>query len=386
MTAPVTTPEAQRYLAAVDGELSDLPVEERAELLEDLSLHLTALDEETGDARPLEVRLGTPVAYAAELRLAAGLPARGSRQTRPTPALVLQARRTWRRATASPAGKEVLAFLPLLEPAWWLLRAYLLVVALFLVTGHGVRDSMLLGPGVLGLLLVGAAIAASVALARKPLPAQKRQLLRIGEVVLGVGMFFALVGGSSSGPSPDYGYYAGSPAPQTASGSWPLLSTAGPVTDIFPYNASGEPLDGVLLYDQDGRPLRVGEQEWWSDQCRRQVRPPLAADGVPVEFSFPQQYVLTGEALSGGPVAPAQCQQSRPRPSVPLPMLSSVGAPTPSPQPGGTREEEARRREVTATPSPAPAPASPAPASPAPVSPAPAAPPAPGATAPTPSS
>ncbi|HWG94036.1 MAG TPA: hypothetical protein VNU66_07435 [Mycobacteriales bacterium] len=73
MTAPTTSPAAQRYLAEVAGELADLPVEERADLLEDLALHLAALDAE-GDVRPVGVRLGTPAAYAAELRAAAGLP------------------------------------------------------------------------------------------------------------------------------------------------------------------------------------------------------------------------------------------------------------------------------------------------------------------------
>ena len=77
MTAPTTSPAAQRYLAEVAGELADLPVEERADLLEDLGLHLAALDAED-DAWPVGVRLGTPAAYAAELRAAAGLPPRAA--------------------------------------------------------------------------------------------------------------------------------------------------------------------------------------------------------------------------------------------------------------------------------------------------------------------
>ena len=72
--------EAQDFLGAVERELADLPAEDRSALLEDLALHLEALTTEDDD-RPLAVRLGSPAAYAADLRAAAGLPARA-----PTPA------------------------------------------------------------------------------------------------------------------------------------------------------------------------------------------------------------------------------------------------------------------------------------------------------------
>lgn len=75
MTTPTTTSAAQLYLGAVDRELSDLPLDARTDLVEDLALHLAALEQE-GDDRPYELRLGTPVAYATELRSAAGLPPR----------------------------------------------------------------------------------------------------------------------------------------------------------------------------------------------------------------------------------------------------------------------------------------------------------------------
>jgi hypothetical protein len=67
--------QAQDYLAAVEHELADLSAEDRSALPEDLALHLEALTAEDDD-RPLAVRLGDPVSYAADLRAAAGLPAR----------------------------------------------------------------------------------------------------------------------------------------------------------------------------------------------------------------------------------------------------------------------------------------------------------------------
>jgi hypothetical protein len=108
-----------------------------------------------------------------------------------------------------------------------------------------------------------------------------------------------------------------------AEGAYPLLSRHGPVTDVLPYAADGTPLAGVLLFDQDGRPLHVGRQEWWADDCARVPDQPLAADGVPVTFSYPQDYELDPEGVdrSGWPVSAGQCTADLPRPEVPLPVF-----------------------------------------------------------------
>lgn len=335
MTTPTTTGAAQRYLGAVDSELSDLPLDARTDLVEDLALHLAALDQE-GDDRPYELRLGTPVAYATELRLAAGLPPRVRAQVAEAPPRFLKVRQDWRRLTSSPAGREVLTFLPLLVPAWWVLRAMLLVAALSLFMFTGVI-------GLLSLVLVVPAIVGSVALGRRRLAPTSRRVLRVAEVVVTVWTLLVLPGVFSGN---DY-IYVNDGAPAAASEAFPLLSTAGPVTDIFPYDSAGVPLEGVLLFDQDGRPLRVGEQEWWADDCRRTTLPPRAADGVPVPFAYPQNYVLDGETtLYGGAVEPGQCQQLS-RPQVPLPVFAAA-TPVPTPSPSASPLPEAG-------PSPSPA-------------------------------
>jgi len=64
-----------RYLAGVRAELADLPPNELTEMLDDVGAHLSDLAAELGPDADLTARLGTPAAYAAELRAAAGYPA-----------------------------------------------------------------------------------------------------------------------------------------------------------------------------------------------------------------------------------------------------------------------------------------------------------------------
>ncbi|WP_324274690.1 hypothetical protein [Blastococcus brunescens] len=93
------------------------------------------------------------------------------------------------------------------------------------------------------------------------------------------------------------------------------------MTDVLPYAADGTPLDGVLLYDQDGRPLKVGFQEWWADGCARVLEQPRAADGVPVPNSYPQVYEPSGSGADGALVPAGTCDTDDARPEVPLPTF-----------------------------------------------------------------
>ena len=63
----------ERFLTRMRDALSDLPPAEVDELLEDTEEHVRELAREHGEDQ-LELRLGTPEAYAAELRSAAGYP------------------------------------------------------------------------------------------------------------------------------------------------------------------------------------------------------------------------------------------------------------------------------------------------------------------------
>ena len=179
--------QAQDYLATVEHELADLPADDRSALLEDLVLHLDALTAEDDD-RPLAVRLGDPVSYAADLRAAAGLPARASGSL---PA-VAGLRKWLDRATpatrrVAPAARATRRLLVELRPAWWVLRGYLVVLVLCVLERDRMRDFPVPAPReshVLGVLLVVAAVAGSVALGRRKLPRAVSVVVGLAGVVL----------------------------------------------------------------------------------------------------------------------------------------------------------------------------------------------------------
>lgn len=84
MTTTTTTAESDAYLAAVKDQLSDLPEEERTDLLEDLAQHLAEISaNRQADEPDLSTLLGAPERYAAELRAAADLSAKAPREVFP---------------------------------------------------------------------------------------------------------------------------------------------------------------------------------------------------------------------------------------------------------------------------------------------------------------
>ena len=319
--------EAEDYLAAVGRRLADLPAEERGALLEDLALHLEALRAEDDD-RSIEARLGPADAYAAELRSAAGLSAE---PVAPAAAPVgAHLRRRVEELLAHPWSREVERLRVELRPAWWVARGYLLVLVLCSVNSLQ-REGLVptpLGSKLLGLLLVLAAVVGSVALGRRQLPRRIAVPLAVGGALLALLGLSVLRYPLFQEQQPQYYADPYPVAAEQALGEYPLLSRSGPVTDVLPYAADGTPLTGVLLFDQDGRPLQVGQQEWWADGCVRVPDHPLAADGVPVTFSFPQGYVLQPGGLDpyGVPVRPGQCAAELPRPEVPLPVFPPADA------------------------------------------------------------
>ena len=308
----MTMPDS--YLSQVARELADLPAADRSGLLEDLAQHLADLEREGAD---IPARLGPAAAYAVDLRAAAGLPA----AHRPRIAAQLSSLTgLWRH----PVARAIRDFASQLRPAWWVLRGYLLVAVPTLAhadRGDDFPVPTLLGSHVVGTVIVLLAMTASVALGRRRLPrAVLPAVLAVNAVI--VVLAAGLVGDAHSRLTRT-SYIQVRPVALTD--RYPLVSKHGPVTNIYAYDAQGHPLQGVLLFDQDGRPLRTALQQWWKDGCRRAPDYPRAADGVPVDFSYPETYVLTQAVPSLG----SACLTAPARPVVPIPSFS----PTPSPSP-----------------------------------------------------
>ena len=317
--AKTTTPEAEAYLAAVRAELGHLSEEERGDLLEDLALHLAevAVDDAGEEPVGLVARLGEPAEYAAELRAAAGLPAppdtvATAAASPASPDLLSEAVRVVKSAWNHPWAREAGAFIRQLAPAWWLVRGYLVVGLLAWQTPDGVPDfpvPAVAGSQVLGAAAVVAAMAASVLLGRRALPPAGRVFVLALDVAVAVGAL-SLLSTVDGRLTQNQQVFIAGPA-----NTYALATPNGPVTNIFPYSRDGQPLDDVVLFDQDGRPLRAELQQWWADGCARTVDFPKAADGVPVEFTYPLRYVLRS-ATQPGP-----CEPNLARPPVPLPTF-----------------------------------------------------------------
>jgi uncharacterized membrane protein len=298
------------YAAAVRAELTDLPPPDREALVEDLEDHLAEVAAESGV--PLATRLGSPQEYAAELRFAYG----AGRQQRDAPWGRLTG---WlARLTSWEAYRAVRIFLPELRPAWWVLRAYLAVLVVFMILSGSGRAGPVPNPfssrGLLQIIVTAAAVVLSVRLGRRAGSSSQamRRLALASNVLIALAGFIALSSmGNEGSPTVMYAqpYYG--------------AGTAGPgPTNIYPYSVDGRPLDGVLLYDQDGRPLVIGGKT-----VGRISRYPSAADGKAIFNEYPRRETYP----DGTQVAP-------PRVQLPAVIPTAVPAPaaTPNPSPSPT--------------------------------------------------
>ena len=302
------------YAAAVRAQLSDLPQAEREALLEDLEDHLAEIAQESDS--PLASRLGDPAAYAAELRAAYGGASRPATRRFARIRRLLDA--STRRISGSETYRAVRQYVPELQPAWWVLRGYLAVVALAVLLRGDQNIRPIPNPftsgGLVEIIAMVAAVVGSVRLGRW---AQQRQgratwKLRAGNVFVAVPGLIAL---ASMSTPPSWAMDSGPGMPDAYA--------AAPTTNIYPYSSDGKPLQGVLLYDQDGRPLTLSPSDYGI--ITQYV---IAADGQPVANEYPlQQTAADGTRVVPPRVAIPPASQS----TSPPPASSSRSNPRPSP-------------------------------------------------------
>jgi hypothetical protein len=365
--------EVAGYAAEVRALFADLSDAESAELLEDLEDHLSEVAAE--DAGTLRERLGAPAAYARELRQAAGLPEPGEGsgsgglgggagpKTRRTlrSRLRSKAQQTWadaeRRARGHRAGREVLDFLPSLRPAWWVLRAWVAVRLLEVITTsvdpwHEFSLIPRVGDSTLtGLLALLVAVPASVYVARDTVPdGWRRRAVGAGEgilVLFTVAMVLSGLGDDQHGSGDTAGQV--SYVQQGPQGG--LTEDGQQVSNLYVYDQSGKLLNGVLVYDQDGRPVsatpyslyaggNVIDNDGWLDgngnlvtniYPQRVLTPQWSQPDRGTHFvAMPPPSVNLPQGLHHAPLPGDPQQSSSPSPTT-NPTTSSTTSPTTSP-------------------------------------------------------
>ena len=231
------SPAKARYLEQVRTHLSDLPEEEREEIVQDLEAHLAELD----DGR-IEAELGDPEAFAAEFRRSAGLD-----QPKRQPRWDLIPR-TWSRLAEHGNRLGQLVHWQSIRPVWIWTRGWLVVCAWAQLDAGQIFQRFPI-PAVgfsslTGLILVALATALSIWLDRGPgFPFRRR-----GSMGFSLVAGWALVG-TLLNPiyieveQVEYPYFD---RMTTAEGN--------SVNNVYAYDLEGNPVE-VLLFDSEGRPL-----------------------------------------------------------------------------------------------------------------------------------
>jgi len=304
VTAAVLLGHVRAYADAVRASLADLSVEQVDDLTDGLEADLAdALEDPEGSAATGELPIGRvpgplddqgddsiidlsrhfgPAAdYAAELRSAAGLegaPAPDGR--RPARALVTtwwargsgQLERSTRAFRTSPFGESAIGFAVALRPVWWLVRGwvlYTLIVALTHVVGSSERFVPRLG---LSWLLLGVLLIVSIQAGR----GVGRRWAWSRGLVLGASAIAVVM----AVPSLLWFQHTIQERLDARNVQTVFVQTTQPaakpengvfvdgmqVSNLFVYDLAGNPLTGVQVFDDRGRPVRTtydgGAQGW----------------------------------------------------------------------------------------------------------------------------
>ena len=200
-----------------------------------------------------------------------------------------------------------------LAPVWWVVRAYVAVEMLAIVTGEGAESAAQItrfpeiprfGGAELGLVVLALAVAGSIAagIAARRRPDRWRRTRIAANVALVV---LAFPVASELNESAEV--RATTPTivvdPEPVSG---LAYGGAPIENIYAYDRNGRLLQDIRLYDSFGKPLVVGGGA--ADPNRRIVRDATGAD---VLNAFPLRYFEPGTQRVANPDAGAPA--SRPK-------------------------------------------------------------------------
>ncbi|HWH98222.1 MAG TPA: hypothetical protein VNS80_07625 [Pseudolysinimonas sp.] len=253
------TPEIGAFAAAVRAELVDLTPDQVDDLTDGLEADLS---ERLADAP--DEGLGDPIDYAAELRAAAGHPPRpahshlGMPGTLPALRGIMAAfRLRWRALVQHPVIAGTVAMLVALRPVWWVLRGIVVAVLLLpLLVGGGHGNPMNGGSW----LMIGLAVILSVQVGRGRWLRSgriRKALVAVNVIVVVAAPFlFASILGAVNEMYNAYNYEQPAVFPDG------LSYNGTSVGNIYAYDAEGNPIDQVQLFDQFGDPLNfAGDPE-----------------------------------------------------------------------------------------------------------------------------
>jgi hypothetical protein len=295
MTAIALTPEGEAFLARVRDELADLPPDERDELLEDIESHLAEVAGEGGVG--LAARLGSAEEFAQELRNSAGLPPRAA-----TAFSRLDRCRSWIDGSMRWIGSLREQFRAV--HIWWVVRGSLLAVAVAVVIGQlgdnyawGHAHAWLPHAGLRGegaAVALAAFVILSLGLGRLAAGGRGGHVDRAASAVALIAIVPAAWHLDSPPRAP---IYSTVPSPNMLG----LRFNGTPVGNIFPFDASGQPLDDVLLYRSNGQALNV--DAYRIDPKRRYL---VAPNGRRLYNSFPVRfYTRNTQQVAKGWIRPS---------------------------------------------------------------------------------
>jgi hypothetical protein len=268
MTTAVSTSKAE-YLERVASGLADLAVDDREEVLQDLKAHLAELDE-----KEVEAALGSPDEFVAEFRASAGL----DEVVRKVRRWSLTRVRT-RLEEASRRLAEVTRW-QTWRPLWIWTRGWLLLSTIAVFSGGTaferfpvptVGHSTIIGLGSLFL-----ATSFSVWLDQRKAPVRQVGSFLYSSVVvlLLLGSFLSARDVGQTYPLDEGAFYTDQ-----------LIGPEGEtISNIYAYDLDGDPVE-VLLFDQDGRPLRSLPSWVYSEAEHPGFSEPFEYGEGAVEFS-----------------------------------------------------------------------------------------------------
>ncbi|GAB3647018.1 DUF1700 domain-containing protein [Glycomyces tarimensis] len=272
---PPHTAEIAAYQLAVERHLAELPAAIRDDLVSDLEAHLTEVAAELEPGVTLTDRLGSPEAYARELRETVEVDRESARQrfkrgfTTMAAPVTRRARSAAGRFAASAGVGDVGEFRRSLKPGWWVLRGVLAAMLFVWWTAGEIFYSPFGSlPGLILLAAITLAFVwASLRLGKKSEGWGRRnqRLVAAGGVALAafVALQYSWLGGWVVDLAPTNHYVE-------------YYDEYGHVTDVYVYDENGELLTGVYLFDQDGVPLRIGDPY----SCQNVMRPDPFDDGT----------------------------------------------------------------------------------------------------------